>query len=332
MKRILKIFLLAILLVFLALVGYFSIGSTKPAPDIAWGVNFSQKHAALLGLDWKTTYLAVFDDLGAKNVKIITNWDFLEPEREEYNFADLDWQIKTAKEHGAKIFLVIGMKTGHWPECHIPEWAAGLTKKEQQEKILQLLESIVLRYKDSEILWAWQVENEALFPFGECPWQDKTFLKKEIELVKSLDPQRPIIISDSGEYSFWVTAAGLGDMVSTTLHRKVWFEEIKTYLTYPLRPVFYWRKSQIIKKFFEKEIILGELQAEPWCPTFLIYGCAVQEQQKTMNLEQFQKNVEFAKKTGLKEIYLWGAEWIYWMKMKQNQPEIWQEAQKLFQK
>jgi len=27
---------------------------------------------------------------------------------------------------------------------------------------------------------------------------------------------------------------------------------------------------------------------------------------------------------------LWGGEWWYWMKEKQNQPEIWQEAKKLF--
>ena len=32
----------------------------------------------------------------------------------------------------------------------------------------------------------------------------------------------------------------------------------------------------------------------------------------------------------LKEFYLWGAEWWYWMKEKQNKPEIWDEAKKLF--
>jgi hypothetical protein len=48
-----------------------------------------------------------------------------------------------------------------------------------------------------------------------------------------------------------------------------------------------------------------------------------------MNLEKFRKNIEFAKKTGLDEFYLWGAEWWYWLKEKQNQPEIWKEAKKL---
>ena len=50
----------------------------------------------------------------------------------------------------------------------------------------------------------------------------------------------------------------------------------------------------------------------------------------TMDIEQFRKNIEYAKNTGLDAFYLWGAEWWYWMKTTQNRPEIWSEAQKLF--
>ena len=49
-----------------------------------------------------------------------------------------------------------------------------------------------------------------------------------------------------------------------------------------------------------------------------------------MSLEKFQENIEFAKKTGLDKIYLWGAEWWYWLKEKQSEPKIWQGAKKLF--
>ena len=85
----------------------------------------------------------------------------------------------------------------------------------------------------------------------------------------------------------------------------------------------------LIKALFGKEVINVEFQAEPWGPT-LIYNLPVEEQKKSMDLERFKKNVEFAKKTGLKEFYFWGTEWWYWMKEKQNQPEIWNEAKKLF--
>ena len=330
LKKILKKVLLAFLVVFLLLLGYFFVGVTKPAKEITWGVNFSQKHAELLGLNWKETYLALLDNLGVKNLKVAAQWDLIEQEKDKYNFEDLDWQVQKAEQTGAKILLVIGIKTGRWPECHIPDWAKNEDKEEQQLAILELIENIVLRYRDSEAIWAWQVENESFFPFGECPWADKEFLKKEIALVKSLDLQkRPVLISDSGEGSFWIQSARLGDIVGTTMYKKVWFHQLKTYITYPFPSTFYNRKALYIDKIFGKKVIVVELQAEPWGPK-LLYDLPLAEQQKTMNLEQFKYNIEFAEKTGLDTFYLWGGEWWYWMKVRQNQPEIWEEARRLF--
>ena len=322
--------MLYILIFFLLIVGFFSIGNSPKAEKITWGVNFSQKHTQNLGLDWKKTYLALIDDLGVKNIKLAVYWDLVEPQKGEYDFSDLDWQIKIAEQKEVKLMPVIGMKVPRWPECHIPQWAKNLKKEEQQEEITEMLKEIVLRYRGSTSIIRWQIENEPFFPFGECKWSDKDFLKKEIDLVKSLDEQkRPIVISDSGEGSFWITAAKLGDVVGTTIYRKVWSTQLKVYVDYPFSPVFYWRKAEIIKKFFNKKVICVELQAEPWGPQ-LLYGSPLAEQEKTMNPGQFQKNIEFAEKTGFDEFYLWGSEWWYWLKEKQNKPEIWNEAQKLF--
>ena len=332
MKKVLKKILFGFLILLLAFAGYLFIGSKEPAKEITWGVNFSQKHAKYLGLDWQETYLALLNDLKIKNLKVATYWDLIETKEGEYNFEDLDWQVAKARQNEAKILLVIGMKTPRWPECHLPDWAKNLNKQEQQEKILKLLENIVLRYRDSETIGAWQVENEPFFPFGECLWADKDFLKKEVNLVKSLDSQhRPVVISDSGEGPFWISAASIGDIVGITMYKKVWVQQIGFYLTYPFPPVFYHRKAEIVRKIFGKEVICVELQAEPWGPK-LLYDTPLEEQQKTMNLEQFKYNIEFAKNTGLKEFYLWGAEWWYWMKEKQQKPEIWDEAKKLFNK
>lgn len=328
MKKILKYFLLGFLI--FVFIGYFFIGQTKPAEEITWGVNFSQKHAKNLGIDWKESYLALLDDLRIKKIKLATYWDLIEKEKDMYNFQDLDWQVTEAEKRDVKILLVVGMKTGRWPECHIPSWAKNLNKSEQQKEILEIIEKIVLRYRGSKSIEKWQIENEPFFPFGECPWVDKKFLKREIEQVQSLDiKKRPIVISDSGEGSFWINAARFGDIVGTTMYKKVWFRQLGIYIHYPFPPIFYWRKAQIIKKLFGKEVICIELQTEPWGPT-LLYDSPLEEQEKTMNLEQFRYNIEFAKKTGLKEFYLWGGEWMYWMKEKQNKPEIWNEAKKLF--
>lgn len=329
LKLILKIFIFPFLLILLIL-GYLFIGAPPKAEHQEFGVNFSQKHTENFGLDWKETYTALLDDLKTKKIKIAVHWDFIEPEKGNFFFEDLDWQIAEAGKRGAKILLAIGMKTPRWPECHFPKWAEALEKEQQQERILKMLEQIILRYKDSDTIEYWQVENEPFFQFGVCPWLDNEFLQKEINLVKSLDPQkRPILITDTGEFSPWIRAASMGDKVGTTLYRKVWFRQIGFYLSYPFPPTYYWRRAQIIKKFFNKEVIVVELQAEPWGPK-LLYDSPLKEQEKTMNLEQFKKNIEFGKKTGLKEFYLWGAEWWYWMKEKHQDPSIWKEAKKIF--
>ena len=329
-KKILKLILLGLIVLIVFFKGFLLIGFPPQAEKIAWGVNFSQKHSQLLGLDWKENYLALLDDLGIKNLKIASYWDLIEEKEGEYSFEDLDWQIRTAEEKRAEILLVVGMKTPRWPECHIPDWARNLSEEKQQERILKLLNETVLRYQNSSSIWAWQVENEPFFPFGTCPWQDKEFLRKEIALVKSLDvKKRPIIITDSGEWSFWIQSARLGDIIGTTMYKKVWFHQLKTYINYPFPPAFYFRRAQIIKKLFNKEVIVVELQAEPWGQK-LLYDSPLEEQKKSMNLEQFRKNINFAKKTGFDTFYLWGGEWWYWMKEKQNQPQIWEEAKKLF--
>ncbi len=307
---------------------FFFVGKARPAEDIRWGVNFSYKHAENLGLDWQETYLALLDDLGVRRIKLLTQWDLLEPEKNKFDFEAIDWQVKEAEKRGVKVFLVMGMKTPRYPECHIPGWAENLSKEEHHKEIKELLEATVERYKDSPAIWAWQVENEPLFLFGKCPDIDKPFLGEEVALVKKLD-SRPVIVSDTGEWSFWFQVAKIGDIVGTTLYRKVWFKELGIYTPYPLPPVFYGRKAWLVKKLFGKEVINVELQAEPWGPK-LLYDLTLPEQDKTMNLERFKNVISYAGRTGLSEFYLWGAEWWYWLKDVQNQPAIWEEAQSLF--
>ena len=325
-----KIFVLSLLILVFLVAGFFLIGKPPTPQKIIWGANFSQQHTENLGLNWKETYLALLDDLGARYFKNSVQWDLIEPQKDNYLFDDVDWQINETEKRGGKIILVIGMKTSRWPECHIPDWAKGLTKEEQQEDILEMIKQVVLRYKDSETINAWQLENEPFFPFGECPWIDEGFVKEEVKLVKSLDAaKKPIIISDSGEGSFWIRAAKIADIVGTTLYRIVWAKEYNRYFDYPLTPNFYWRKAKIVDRFFHKKVICIELQAEPWGPK-LLYDSPLEEQKKSMNLEQFKEVVAFAKKTGLDEFYFWGDEWWYWMKIKQNDASIWNEAKNLF--
>jgi len=329
------IFLIMLFAAGVAVLGYFSLGTAQARGKISWGVDFSQSYAEYLGLDWRRTYLAMIDDLGAKNLKLHTQWNFVEGKISEYYFDDIDWQIKQAEEKNVKIIYVLGVKTGRWPECHMPEWSRYFPENLQKAKLLEYILKVVNRYKDSQAISYWQIENEPFLRFGKCPswyYQDADLLKAEIDLVKSIDPSRKIIISDSGEKSMWFGAAKLGDIVGITMYRNSWNGFAQTFGVNPyafLSPIFYLNKAQAVKRIFGKDVICVELQSEPW-PSKPMLQASLEEQAKSMNPDMFKENIEFAKKTGLSQIFFWGAEWWLWMKEKQNLPEVWEEAKKVF--
>lgn len=338
MKKMIQIIIIFLLIIFVAcllVLTYFFVGKNYPQKDVSFGVNFSVQQAENLNLDWKKTYLAILDDLGVKKIKLLPGWSYIEKEDKKFDFSDVDWQIAEAQKRNVKIMYVLGVKTGRWPECHVPEFAYSFPKTEQQNQALNYVREVVLRYKDNKAITSWQVENEPFFYFGSCPdwyYKDKEFLKKEINLVKSLDSTRPIIISDTGEQSLWFKAAKAGDVVGITMYRKVWtniYKDFGFYFKSYLTSFYYHRRAEIIKFLYNKEVICGELQAEPWIHKNFM-DTSLSEQGKTMDLNQFKENIVFAKNTGIKEFYLWGAEWWYWMKETQNRPEIWNEARNLF--
>ena len=43
-----------------------------------------------------------------------------------------------------------------------------------------------------------------------------------------------------------------------------------------------------------------------------------------------EENVDYARRVGFHDIYLWGGEWWYWMKMKKDYPAVWETGKELF--
>ena len=330
MIPLLKYILWSLLGLGLIFIAYFFIGFANQAKNMTWGVNFSVKQTEFLELNSRETYSAILNDLGAKNIKISVYWDLIEKEKGVYDFDELDWQIAEAGKNNTSIILAIGMRVPRWPECHLPTWARDLSKTEQQTEILNMLQTLVLKYKDSSVLSMWQVENEAFLKFGACPWSDDDFLRREVAFVRLNDPNHKIIVTDSGELSLWIKASQVGgDIVGVTTYKKVWQEQLHMYVSYLFPSVYYNRRADIVKNVFKQKVIGVELQAEPWCANSIM-NSSLEEQEKTMNLKQFKNNVEFAKNTGIDTFYFWGAEWWYYMKTKYNNSDIWDEAKKLF--
>ncbi len=322
--------ILILLIIFLFSLFLLSRGHIYDKDELEYGVTFSKKQAESLGLDWKKVYSATLDELNVKKLRLPAYWDEVERENGEFAWDDLDWQIEQAEKRGARVILAIGGRLPRWPECHFPDWAERLTKQEREQKILSYIAKTINRYKDRKQISAWQIENEPfLSHFGDCPKLDVEFLDKEISLARELD-SRPIIVTDSGELSVWIPAARRADIFGTTMYRDTYSEHLKRYIHYPIGPGFFRFKKNIANLFAKPDQwVVIELQAEPWAKTPYQYATR-EERNKTMNLKKFREILEFARRAGFKEFYLWGVEYWYWEREMNGNSEMWNEAKLLF--
>lgn len=292
-----------------------------------FGATFSKKFCEELGLNWQETYIAILDDLKVRYLRLPVYWDELEKTEGVYNFSDLDYMINEADARQAKLIITLGRRQPRWPECHSPAWSQKNSVAHSEADILQMIETVISRYKDRDNIINWQVENEAfLGSFGVCPPLDLNFLKQEIALVKSLD-SRPIIITGSGEMSSWKNEAVLGDVFGTTMYRVVynsWFG----YVRYPL-PTYFYQAKAFLAGIDRSKALNMELQTEPWVPRGKMVYLSEEQINKSMSVEQLKANLQYSINLGFKQTYVWGVEWWYWQKLYGN-PEYFQIGQPIF--
>ncbi|MFA5358479.1 MAG: hypothetical protein WC310_01500 [Patescibacteria group bacterium] len=330
MRHFLEKILLIGILIFLVFFGVRLFFLDFTPDHTSWGVSFDPYYAEDLGLDPQKIYVDILNDLKVDHIRLTAVWNKIETQKDVYDWTTLDWQVKSAKQSGAKILLTIGRKLPRWPECYQPDWWSDLSKEDREKELLEIIRLAVERYRDYDNVIAWQVENEPLVGwFGVCPAPDKTELKKEVALVRSLD-SRQVVVSDSGELSSWIPTAKIADVLGTTMYRVVWNEKTG-FWRWPIPASYYYYKALAIKKITGvKDVIVTELQAEPWS-NVPIQQYPLSQQYKSMDQEQFKSNLQYVRRAGFDTVYLWGAEWWYWMKEKNSVDGYWQEAKKLWE-
>lgn len=332
LKLIFKI-ILRIVVIVLFVIAVLAVAFNWPTKskneEMKFHLAFSNTFASAIGVDWREAYQTILDELKPEKVRVAAYWDEIERVSGEYDFSSLDYQIDQAKERGVRVVLALGIKVPRWPECYIPGFYQE-NKVAREEAILEYEKVLINRYKSYENIEMWQVENEPFLPFGACQpdWVDAQLVDREIALVRSLDPSRPIMVTDSGELSLWVEAAKRSDIFGTTLYRII-HKEPYGYIKYPLGPSFFRIKAWVARIFANQEnIIISELQAEPWGPGWFP-DMTLEEQYKSMSPKKLEEIAAYARRTKFQEAYLWGAEWWYWLKVKSNNQEMWETAKSL---
>ncbi len=294
---------------------------------LALGTTFVSDYARSFGLDPKQTLEAAFSELGMRQVRLVSYWNNIEKDPGTYDFSDLDWQFDMAEKYDAKVSLAVGLRQPRWPECHEPSWVnISAPENTWKPQLYKYMGAVIDRYKNRPSLQSYQLENEFFMSvFGECKNFDRTRLVEEFNMVKQLDPSKPVIVSRSNNWVGLPLGQPRPDEFGISVYKRVWDATFThRYFEYPLPAWFYSMLAGWAELLTGKNMIIHELQAESWTPNGEdIQNLSINEMYKSMNPKRMKTRIAYGEATGMREIYLWGEEWWYWLKTTKNQPGIW---------
>ncbi len=334
--------LLLITLVFLLVSSMYGIArwymwsqSSKP---LQLGVTFIPDYAKWFGLNPDVTLQAIMTDLKPKEVRLVSYWEDIQPQpTNNYDFSQLDREFTMAQAGGAKVSLAIGLRQPRWPECHAPGWAQVDTQPMNvwYPKLKTYMQAVIEHYKNNPALDSYQLENEYFLKvFGKCTNFSRDRLIDEYNFVKSLDPNHTLIVSRSNNWVGLPIGQPQPDLFGISVYKRVWDRTItKRYVEYPYPAWYYAFYAGAGEILTGKNLMIHELQAEPWMPDGIpMTQSSTAEQYKSMSPKRLKDRFAYAEATGMRQIDFWGAEWWYWRKVHFNDPTIWNIAKAEFAK
>jgi hypothetical protein len=328
--------------------------TVEPPESTRLGISFRPLQAEAMGLQPKAA-MAVLLEYPYDMVRLAAHWNRLEPVLADFDYADLDWQIDAAERAGKQILLGLGaVKNFGYPELFVPQHRlatplveGSLISKSSHPELLaaavEFVTRVVERYRDRRSIIAWQVEHEAVDPLGmEHSWRLATsFVEEEIAVVRTLDPDRPILLNGFlpmslpvALFQWWRTrdqgdslslAQAMADIVGVDLYPCHALAAAGGYGFYMDAGERGWerrsRRALAPKGVKGQRMMITEGQAEPWesvtvPPSAL--GRAMASCPPERVIVNYNRCMRWARQTGSElDAYLfWGAE--YWLLRRQG--------------
>ncbi|MFN8507961.1 MAG: beta-galactosidase [Dehalococcoidia bacterium] len=269
---------------------------------------------------------------GAPIVRISAEWSEVEPAPGRYDFTLLDALLGAAERNGAKVLLTVGMKAQRHPEWYIPGWMTDRTGgleggetisdvPELRAGAIAMAAAVVRHASQSPAIDAWGADNE---PFvvsarGEH-WQDwrlgRDYITELVTTIHANDPAgRPVSVNHGQHFVMdrrWRWALEAGDVLATSIYpfrndsilgRPVVLPILEIG---PLAPNYAHQARSAHDA--GKGFWITELQGEPWTD-YDVHLVSPANPSPNLDVRKFERNLEYARRSGADRAYLWGGEW-----------------------
>src|SRR6266508_478910 len=273
-----------------------------PAPLV--GFSYSPLTSLEVGRDPANDLAKLLDATHPDLVRLPIYWEFVQPAPDQLDFKSVDGLLAVVEKHNqtslnmTRVVLTVGARNFLFPELHQPPWAGPRTQPyigamQAALAYRTYFTTSILRYRDSPLLFAWQVENEALdIVVNDFTGDDAISveqLKWEVDEVHRLDPRHQTVLTSYNAlnstadlmqvYTPWLTpiigggsghpgeALELGDAFGLDLYLDSPHVAWRSVVPIQLRSKW---KQQTINFWADrahsqgKGMWLAEVQAQPW--------------------------------------------------------------------
>ncbi len=334
---------------------------TEPLGTPEFGINFSCNYAEYLLLEdpatgnghvaddrpgraeWCADTLGqLLSGLGAKHVRLSVEWSQVEPQPGQFDWGLMDALLVEAERNGAKVLLTVGVKAQRHPEYYIPDWVlegASLADGDEissdpyvRERALAMIEAAVAHFSSSPAIDAWGADNEPYVPsLRASNWSlSREFVQAEVDSIRRNDPRgRPVSINHGQHFVFdrrWQHALADADVLAQSLYPWRNYRIPGRTLVVPILEIGplapnYNYQARLAREQ-GRDFWITEMQAEPWVDGDIRL---VSPEKPSANLTgaNFRKNIEYARRVGASRIYLWGAEWWLFQRLRYGDETWW---------
>lgn len=143
-------------------------------------------------------------------VRLPVYWEDVQPTPGKLDFSSVDALLKAvvyynrSTHHHTRVVLTVGARNFLFPELHEPDWAGPreqpyLDDAQSGDAYRAYFDASIVRYRNSRLLYAWQVENEPLDQVGNdetgTDQISASQLAWEVGEVHRLDPLHQAVVT-----------------------------------------------------------------------------------------------------------------------------------------